>query len=97
MSAFSPLSFPCLLQQFFVQRLMQQLHVSPCTVTAYRDTFRLLLAFADRQLGKQPNDLSLDDLNVALTLDFLRYLEVECHNGIRSRNARHGYTLTTGN
>jgi site-specific recombinase XerD len=88
MSTLSPLSFPCLLQQFFVQRLMQQLHASPCTVAAYRDTFRLLLAFAHRQLGKQPNDLALEDLNAALILDFLRYLEVERHNGIRSRNAR---------
>ena len=43
MSTLSPLSFSCLLQQFFVQRLMQQLHASPCTVAAYRDTFRLLL------------------------------------------------------
>jgi integrase/recombinase XerD len=88
MSTLSPLSFPCLLQQFFVQRLMQQLHASPCTVAAYRDTFRLLLAFAHRQLGKQPNDLALEDLNATLILDFLRHLEVERHNGIRSRNAR---------
>jgi hypothetical protein len=74
MSTLSPLSFSCLLQQFFVQRLMQQLHASPCTVAAYRDTFRLLLAFTHRQLGKQPNDLSLEDLSATLILDFLRYL-----------------------
>ena len=88
MSTLTPLSFSCLLQQFFVQRLMQQLHASPCTVAAYRDTFRLLLAFTHRQLGKQPCDLVLEDLNAALILDFLRHLEVERHNSIRSRNAR---------
>lgn len=88
MSTLSPLSFPCLLQQFFVQRLMQQLHASPCTVAAYRDTFRLLLAFTHRQLGKQPNDLALEDLSAVLILDFLKYLEVERHNSIRSRNIR---------
>ncbi len=88
MSTSTPLSFPCLLQQFFVQRLMQQMHASPCTVAAYRDTFRLLLAFSHRQLGKQPSDLLLEDLNTELILNFLRYLEVERHNSIRSRNAR---------
>ena len=88
MSALTPLGFPSLLQQFFVQRLMQQLHASPCTVAAYRDTFRLLLAFAHRRLGKQPSDLALEDLNSELILDFLRHLEVERHNSIRSRNAR---------
>ena len=88
MSTSTPLSFPCLLEQFFVQRLMQQMHASPCTVAAYRDTFRMLLAFAHRQLGKQPCDLTIEDLNAALILAFLEYLEVERDNSIRSRNAR---------
>jgi integrase/recombinase XerD len=88
MSTSTPLSFACLVQQFFVQRLMQQLHASPCTVAAYRDTFRLLLAFTHRQLGKQPSDLLIEDLNAELILDFLCYLEVERHNSIRTRNAR---------
>lgn len=88
MSTSTPLGFACLLQKFFLQRLMQQLHASPCTVAAYRDTFRLLLAFTHRQLGKQPSDLLLEDLNAELILDFLNYLEVERHNSIRTRNAR---------
>ena len=61
MNTSKPLSFSRLLQQFFVERLMQQLQASPCTVAAYRDTFRLLLAFVHRQLGKQPSDLALED------------------------------------
>jgi site-specific recombinase XerD len=88
MNPLTPLSFSSLLQQFFVQRLMQEMQASPCTAAAYRDTFRLLLAFTHRQLGKQPSDLALEDLNAALILDFLTYLEVERHNSIRSRNAR---------
>ncbi|RKX64746.1 MAG: integrase [Tenericutes bacterium] len=83
-----PLSFSRLLQQFFVERLMQQLQASPCTVAAYRDTFRLLLAFVHRELGKQPSGLVIEDLSAALVLDFLKYLEVERHNCARSRNAR---------
>jgi site-specific recombinase XerD len=81
-------AFATLLQRFFMQRLMQQLHASPWTIAAYRDTFRLLLAFAHRRLGKLPADLSLDDLSAKLILAFLRHLEVERHNSIRTRNAR---------
>lgn len=88
MNTSTPLSFSRLLQLFFVERLIQQLQVSPCTVAAYRDTFRLLLAFAHQQLGKQPSDLVIEDLNAAFVLAFLKYLEVERHNCARSRNAR---------
>src|SRR5205814_1508303 len=34
-----------LLQGFFVEHLLQHKHVSPQTVTSYRDTFRLLLQY----------------------------------------------------
>ena len=88
MNTSTPLSFSRLLQLFFVERLIQQLQVSPCTVAAYRDTFRLLLAFAHQQLGKQPSDLVIEDLNATFVLAFLKYLEVERHNCARSRNAR---------
>ena len=81
-------SFPVLLQRFFVQRLMQQQHVTARTVTAYRDSFRLLLGFAHRQLGKRPSDMALHDLNPTFILAFLKDLEVDRHNCARSRNAR---------
>jgi site-specific recombinase XerD len=88
MSTSTPLSFPSLLQRFFVQRLLQQQQASPRTVAAYRDSFRLLLAFAHRRLGKRPSEIALEDLNPSLILAFLQYLEVDRHNCIRSRNAR---------
>ena len=40
------LSLAPLLERFFTQRLMQQRQVSPHTIISYRDTFRLLLKFA---------------------------------------------------
>lgn len=80
--------FAVLVQKFFMQRLLQQRHASPCTVTAYRDSFRLLLAFAHQRLHKRPSDITIEDLNASLVLDFLRYLEEDRHNSIRSRNAR---------
>jgi len=87
-STSAPQPFPVLLQKFFAQRLMQQQHVSPRTVTAYRDSFRLLLAFAHHKLHKRPSDIAIDDLNATFILDFLKHLEEERHNCIRSRNAR---------
>ena len=34
------------LQEFFTRRLVSQRDASPATITAYRDTFRLLIVFA---------------------------------------------------
>ena len=46
-------SFPTILQRFFVEHLRQHRAVSPCTVSSYRDTFRLLLAFAEVTIFQQ--------------------------------------------
>jgi integrase/recombinase XerD len=88
MTTKAPQSFPTLLQKFFTQRLIQQQHVSPRTVAAYRDSFRLLIAFAHRKLHKSPSDMTIDDFDTPLILAFLKHLEDERHNCIRSRNAR---------
>jgi len=81
-------SFPTLLQQFFLERLIRQQNASAQTVAAYRDSFRLLLQFAQHHLGKAPERLTLTDLDAPLILAFLNHLESERHNTIRSRNAR---------
>lgn len=88
MSQVAMQSFPTLLQKFFTQRLLLQRHASPRTVAAYRDSFRLLLAFASCQLHKRPSDIAIEDLDAALILGFLNHLERDRHNCIRSRNAR---------
>ena len=77
-----------LLQQFFVERLIQQKNTSPQTVASYRDTFRLFLRFAEEQLHKSAAQLELADLDAKLILAFLNYVEKERHNTIRSRNTR---------
>jgi integrase/recombinase XerD len=80
--------FPMLLQDFFCQRLINQRNVSPRTVAAYRDTFRLLLQFIEEQKHKRPADLALADLDAPCVLAFLDHLEKERKNVVRSRNAR---------
>jgi integrase/recombinase XerD len=76
------------LQGFFTDRLARQKKASPNTVAAYRDTFRLLLAFARDQTGKQPARLSLADIDATLVGAFLNHLEDQRGNGSATRNAR---------
>lgn len=77
-----------LLQAFFTERLVTQRRVSPHTVASYRDTFRLLLGFAQQRTGKAPSELDLVDLDAALIAAFLDHLEHERQNSVRTRNVR---------
>jgi site-specific recombinase XerD len=83
-----PADLARLLEAFFLDRLIRQKRVSPYTVASYRDTFRLLLAFAERQLGKPPSALRLADMDAPLIGSFLDYVEKERGNSARSRNVR---------
>jgi site-specific recombinase XerD len=76
------------LEAFFSQRLINEKGVSQHTIAAYRDTFRLLLSFAQRRTGKQPCKLELEDLDAPLIGAFLDHLERDRGNGPRTRNAR---------
>ena len=78
------------LQAFFTDRLITQRGSSPETIAAYRDTFRLLLRFAQQQTGKQPFELDIDDLDAPLIGAFLKHLEQDRGNSPRTRNARLG-------
>jgi site-specific recombinase XerC len=55
--------FPVLLQLFFTKRLMAQRQASPHTIASYRDTFRLLLQFAEKEPGKRPSEATFEDLS----------------------------------
>jgi site-specific recombinase XerD len=76
------------LEAFFTERLLNEKGASPHTIAAYRDTFRLLLGFAQRRTGKQPCKLTLEDLDAPLIAAFLDHLEHDRGNGPRTRNAR---------
>ena len=81
-------TLPVLLESFFTQRLMAQRQVSPHTIASYRDTFRLLLNFAQKQCGKSPSSLNLTDLDAPLISKFLDGLEKQRGTSISSRNVR---------
>ena len=80
--------FAGLMEGFFTERLISQRRVSPQTISSYRDAFRLIFSFAQKQLGKAPSDLKLTDLDAPFVSGFLDHLEKERHNTVRSRNAR---------
>jgi len=80
--------FPTLLTAFFVERLMQQRQVSPHTIASYRDTFRLLVQYAQQRLKKLPSKMAMEDLDTPFIGAFLNNLEKERHNSARSRNVR---------
>ncbi len=81
-------SFPALLQRFFTERLMQQRRASPHTIGSYRDTFRLLLRFAQGRLGKSPTQLAFEQIDAPLITAFLDDLENKRGITARSRNLR---------
>lgn len=83
MSALAPT-----LEAFFTERLARQQQASPRTVAAYRDTFRLMLGFAQRRTATPPSKLDVADLDAPLIAAFLEHLEHERHNSVRTRNAR---------
>ncbi len=76
------------LQAWFTERLITQRNASPQTIASYRDTLRLLLAFASERTGKQPCELDIDDLDAPLIGAFLTHLEHDRGNSARTRNAR---------
>jgi integrase/recombinase XerD len=79
---------PALVQNFFIQHLVAERQLSPCTVASYRDTFRLLLGYGQVQLRRSAVVQRLEDWDAPHILGFLEYLEKQRHCCARSRNAR---------
>ncbi|CAH2812945.1 MAG: unnamed protein product [uncultured Caballeronia sp.] len=57
-------------------------------MASYRDTFRLLLAFAAKHAGRAPSSLQIEELDVSFIEMFLRHLEQDKGNSVRTRNTR---------
>jgi site-specific recombinase XerD len=76
------------LQRYFCQYLIAQRNLSPQTISAYRDTFKLLLQFLEKRYRKKADELSVEDLESPRILAFLDDLERHRGNSARTRNAR---------
>jgi site-specific recombinase XerD len=76
------------LQRYFCQYLIGQRNLSPQTISAYRDSFKLLIRFLEHQYRQKVDELSVTDLDASRILAFLDDLERRRGNSPRSRNAR---------
>ena len=76
------------IQRYFQEYLVRQRNVSPATVAAYRDTFKLLLRYLRQKSRGNPDLPSLESLTPETVLGFLQHLEQTRGNTVRTRNAR---------
>jgi integrase/recombinase XerD len=76
------------LQAFFTDKLIRQRDASPHTIKAYRDAFRLLLAYARTTTGTEPSQLALAQMDATVITGFLDHLQTDRGNTARTRNAR---------
>jgi integrase/recombinase XerD len=77
-----------LVHSFFLDHLLTVKGLRPASVRSYRDTIRLLLCFVAEHKRTKITKLNIDDLTFERILAFLRYLEDDRHNHVRTRNQR---------
>lgn len=76
------------LTAFFEQRLRVERRVSENTRDSYAYAFQLLLTFASKRLQLAPSQLTVEQIDAPLVVDFLNDLEITRDNGPSSRNIR---------
>jgi site-specific recombinase XerD len=77
-----------LVQSFFTDHLPVQKGLRLGSIRSYRDTIRLFLCFASEQRRCSISKLVLQDLSLERVLAFLKHLEQERGNSVRTRNQR---------
>ena len=77
-----------IIQSFFLDHLVAVKGLRPASVRSYRDTIRLFLCFVARDKGTKITKLKLEDLTFERALGFLRHLEEDRGNHVRTRNQR---------
>ena len=77
-----------IVQSFFIDHLPVQKGLCLGSIRSYRDTMRLFLCFVAEQKHQSIATLTLHDLTLDQVLGFLRYLEQERGNSVRTRNQR---------
>lgn len=81
-------SFTITLQSFFTTFLVGQKASSQHTISAYRDTFKMLLNHLHESTGITPDTVEFAHVNAEAITEFLTYLETVRKNTVRTRNAR---------
>lgn len=81
-------TFTATLQSFFTTYLVGQRAASPHTISAYRDTFKMLLTHLHDTVGITADAVEFTDVNAETITAFLAHLETVRKNTVRTRNAR---------
>lgn len=81
-------SIQVLIQNYFLERLIQQRGVTSRTVESYRDTFRIYIKYLQKEWGISVEKISVFDFNQTRVLSFLKYLEEIRHNKPATLNNR---------
>jgi site-specific recombinase XerD len=76
------------LSSYLTMYLPGQVGLSENTVMAYRDTFKLVLLFAEEKRNLKAEKLTFKDFNADFVVDFLSWLEQERGCSISTRNQR---------
>jgi site-specific recombinase XerD len=79
---------PYFVTTFLTQYLGTERGRSENTISAYRDTIKLLLEYLAKQLGKSPDDIRVEDADQAAVVAFLEYGEKERGWKPQTRNQR---------
>ena len=83
-----PTDFAYYLTNFFTKYLPVECGVSPNTISSYRDTFLLFVAFVRDEKNRLIEQLQLKDINKDLITDFLSWIETVRKCSISTRNVR---------
>jgi len=78
------------LASFLTMYLPGQQGFSENTIKSYRDTFKLLLEFADSEKGVRPDRMTLKEFTCNFIEEFLTWLEADKLSSVATRNQRLG-------
>jgi site-specific recombinase XerD len=76
------------IKRFILEYLISVRNLARNTQQSYRDTFKLMLPFAAKKVGKSIDQLAVGDLTPEVIKSFLLYLEAERQCSIVTRNQR---------
>jgi integrase/recombinase XerD len=76
------------LQRYFTDYAHAQRDLSPNTIAAYRDTWRLLIKHVTATTSLPADKIGLDMLDAQVVAEFLDHLQAQRGNSAKTRNAR---------